>query len=293
MGGLGLVLAALCSLLACGAGDRPAERADQVRRLLADDQYDWVTIAAPGARIHFPAGSHADRRRAELPGRLAEARARMMQALGTEPYPRQVDLFYVDGRADMERLTGSPVTGFAYHDDDAIVLVFNAAWRAFERHELTHVVTLRTWGPAAGPASVEGIATFVDGECGGYPNGRIARTMADRGDLVDLTALVADFRALDDLVAYVEAGAVCELVREREGPVALRRLWAEGLQAAPRLLGVPAEEFERVFRDWLGSRFRPVPEAAWRAIRAGGCGGGGEGRRPGSLGRDPGGRRQG
>jgi hypothetical protein len=181
-------------------------------------------------------------------------------------------LFYIDSRRDMENLTGRPVTGFAYYDDDAVVLVFNESWRAFERHELTHVITLGTWPGPAGMASVEGLATYVDGDCGGYENGRVARAILDRGALIPLEVLAADFRGQDDLVAYLQAASTVEFVVERQGPEAIRLLWVQGLQAIPALLGISPAEFELQFEEWLSTTYDPVPAAAWDAIRGEGCG---------------------
>jgi len=196
----------------------------------------------------------------------------VLSRLDAEDYNRSFELFYVDGRNDMERLTGSPVTGYSYYRDDAVVLVFNDRWRAFERHELTHVVTLRTWGRPAGASAVEGVATFVDGKCGSYDNARIARTILDRGDLLELQLLVDEFRAQDDLVAYLQASALFEFMHERLGASVLRSLWTEGLGNAPGLLGVTEGEFEQQFRQWLSSDHSPIPDAAWQQIRIDGCG---------------------
>ena len=118
----------------------------------------------------------------------------MLDRLALSEYDDLLHLFYVDSREDMANLTGSPATGFSYFDDHAAVVVFNEDWRAFELHELTHTVTLGTWADPAGPAVVEGLATYVDGACGGYRNGRVARTFLDKGSLLPLDVLAEEFR---------------------------------------------------------------------------------------------------
>lgn len=256
----------------CKASPDDSLQGQHVLRILEDDRFDWVTIEADDIRIHFPSGSYAETQRHLLTSRAEDSRREVLTRLSVTEYPDLLHLFYVDGREDMEKLTGSPVTGFSYFDDHAIVVVFNDNWRAFERHELTHIVTLGSWTRPAGPAVVEGLATWVDGRCGGYANGRIARTMLDRGQLIPLESLAGDFRRQDDLIAYLQAASIVEFLVHRRGPRVVAALWDQGLRASPELLQVAADEFKREFEGWLASTYDPVPLNAWESIRAGGCG---------------------
>jgi len=244
----------------------------QVHRILNDPGYEWVTIETPNTRIHYPAGSFAETKSALLPKQVEESRTAVLRRLNAPDYSSTVDLFYVDSRHDMEGLVGSPVTGLAYFDDDAVVLVFNSTWRAFERHELTHVVTLGTWPSPAGDAVVEGLATYVDGYCGGYENGRVARTLLDTGTGLALETLTGEFRLQDDLVAYLQAASAIDFAVERLDRGVIHTLWDRGLRAVPELLELSAREYESQFHDWLSSTYDPVPPAARDAIRAAGCG---------------------
>jgi len=261
----------LLALAGCQAGPEAVDEGPNVRRILRDDRFDWVTVEADGFRIHFPSGSFAESQERLLPGRAEEARRTVLSRLAAE-YAEPVDLFYLDSREDMERLTGRPVTGFSYFEDRAILLVFNDRWKPFERHELTHIVTMDSWPNPAGPAVTEGVATYVDGRCGGYENGRIVRTMLDRESLIPLETLAADFREQDDLIAYLQAGSIIDFMVHRRGPEAIHVLWKGGLGAAPGLLRDSTDEFQDEFETWLLSTYDPVPPASWQAIREGGCG---------------------
>lgn len=267
-----IILWLCCSIAACTSADHGALQSSVVDRMLNDPRYQWVTLETSSARIHFPVGSFADAHRDSLAITAEASVQTVLSRLDAADDARRFELFYVDTRHDMEQLTGNPVTGFSYYRDGAVVLVANGRWRSFERHELSHVVTLQTWGPAAGASSVEGLATFVDGECGGYENGRVARTMLERDVFFEMQTLVEEFRRQDDLIAYLQAAALFEFMYERLGTVVLRSLWSEGLQAAPGLLGVAPDQFEREFRDWLSSTYRSIPETAWQQIRSEGCG---------------------
>jgi len=119
---------------------------------------------------------------------------------------------------------------------------------------------------------VEGLATYIDGTCGGYENGRITRSLLDRGTLIPLTTLSGDFRGQDDLIAYLQAGTLFEFVLESDGSEVVSLLWTQGLLAAPLLLGMSQAEFEEAFEDWVRARYSPITDIAMDAIRTRGCG---------------------
>lgn len=259
-------------LVGCGYSDPSNGDKAEVTHILEDERYEWTTIKTANTRIHFPVGSFADTKREILPRRAEDSRNAVLTRLREEDYSSVLDLFYVDSRSDMEALTGTPVTGYAYFDAGAVVLVFNETWRAFERHELTHVVTLGTWPGPAGDAISEGLATYVDGRCGGYDNGRVTRTILDTQNLIPLDALVADFRGWEDLAAYLQAASVIDFTVRQLGSEVIRTLWDRGLQAVPELLEIPPPDYESTFQEWLSTTYDPIPPAAWNAIRLAGCG---------------------
>jgi len=175
-----LVLA-LSFVAGCASdGGGPSDRA---RLILGDSRYSWTNIETAGARIHYADGSYAERRRDRLTGRVESARQAILDRLGLADYPVTVDVYYVDAREDMRRLTGSPVPGFAYIEGQAVIVVFNEKWRAFERHELAHVIARNVWGETGEPsaATMEGFAVYVDGDCGGYEVGRVLRAVQEKG----------------------------------------------------------------------------------------------------------------
>jgi hypothetical protein len=271
---LRIILPSLIFFGGCHAPEPDADPSAEAVRILGEPHFTWRTIRAPGARIHYSVGSYAEQNQAVLAKRVAESRAAVLKRLGLQGYSRSLDVFYVDSRDEMRQLTGQPVTGMAYTGDDMVVLVFNDEWRAFERHELTHVISRRTWGEPGDPfaATLEGLAVYVDGDCGGYEVGRVARTVADKGEILTLEELLGDFRAQDDLVAYLQAGSIVEYYVRQRGTQSLQRLWERGLGAAPTLLGSPTPLFERNWREWLRSSWGPLPDEAWERIRADGCG---------------------
>jgi hypothetical protein len=262
----------LLTACTCTADGHPGSPPAQTRRILSDARYEWSTMEAADTRIHFPAGSYAESRREVLGARVRDSRSHVFRMLGQSDDGSLFHVFYVDTREDMAALTGAPATGFSYFSDGAVVLVFNSDWQPFERHELAHVVTLGSWPTPGDMAVVEGLATYLQGQCGGYPNGSVARTIMDQNGLIPLDRLSTDFRSLNDLEAYLQAASVIALLVETQGRGILRTAWELGLGAAPDLLGTTAPDFLSDLRVWLQASFEPIPPAALEAIRRGGCG---------------------
>lgn len=268
----GRLVLALLFLAGCSSGESgPSNRA---RAILEDSRYTWTSIETTRARIHYAEGSYAERRLETLPERVGSALEAIQESLRIPYYPETLDVFYVDAREDMQRLTGSPVTGFAFIESQTVVLVFNEEWRAFERHEVTHVISRNTWREPGEPtaATLEGFATFVDGYCGGYEIGRAVRTVLERDSLLDWEPLLGAFRAQDDLIAYLQAASLVEFVDSQGIEEGLPELWSGGLGAAPGLLGVSRSELESAWLEWLKASYAPIPDQAWQRIRSDGCG---------------------
>jgi len=268
-----LYVATLAVVLGC-VGPARTDMSERARGFLENSGYRFQTIESSNARIHSLEGTFAGLDPSVLVQRVEQARGVVLRKLGIPEFWPTLDVFYVETRGDMERLTGYPVTGMSYSQDHMVALVFSETWRAFERHEISHVISRSVWGepgPPEAPA-LEGLAVFVDGDCAGYPVGRVVRAMYDRQLLLDTDRLFGSFRAEDDLVAYLQAGSLFDFVAASGGVEAVREVWESGFADAPRTLGLDLPEFERRWRVELESRWEPVPDEAWLQIRAEGCG---------------------
>jgi len=236
------------------AGPRPAsaqEPAGLAAAALADSAFSWTRKEAPGIRSWFQPGSYAYTHRDSLLARLSvglEADARLIDA---PPLPGPVDVFFLASREEMAAVTGHAVTGFAEMATRSVFLVTNPAWRAFERHEIMHVVAASAWGvPAAGTAWLqEGLAQAADGSCGGVPNAAVAAALADRHGWIPLDAMLERFREQSDLRAYLQAAAFVDFLVKEVGPAALRSLWRQGATTESPVAGRDLAAWERQWRE--------------------------------------------
>lgn len=259
------------------AGDHATDTAQAPAGLaaaaLGNQRFSWLTRSVPGFRVYFQAGSYGARHQDSLLARLPSSLAHARTLLDTRAPAGPIDLFFVETRDDMAALVGGPANGFAHQAARAVFLVTNPAWRAFERHEVTHIVAFHAWGAAAanGDWLVEGLAQAADGRCGGYSNETILRRLAGQRGWIPLEDMLFDFRRQPDLRAYLQAAGFVQYLLAAAGPRAVEQLWRQGSRPETPVNGRPLRAH---FADWRGRLEREplvsVPELA--GIEDVGCG---------------------
>jgi hypothetical protein len=223
---------------------------------LTNPRFAWHLRSIPGFRVYFQSDSYAARHQdsllARLPFALDHARALLQTSAPTGP----IDLFFVETRDEMAELIGGRATGFAHQAARAVFLMTNPSWRAFERHEIMHVVAWHAWGPPAANSAwlQEGLAQAADGQCGDHTNETVLRGLTARRGWIPVEDVLANFRDQPDLRAYLQAAAFVRYLLEAYGPAALSELWREG--ATPDTL--------------LGDRSLATVEQQWRVRVAAG-----------------------
>lgn len=266
----------LGTILPCAA--RPAVAQDAPAGLaaaaLANADFSWIRRDAPGYRVYFLADSyparHQDSLLQRLPDALAHAR-RLLQVNGSATAP--IDLFFIETRPQMQALIGGRATGFAQPSARAVFLMTNPEWRAFEKHEVMHVIAYQGWGQIA-PGNdwiQEGLAQFADGRCGAYSNGDVALALSRRHGWIPFDDVVTRFRQLPDLRGYLQAAAFVQYLHGRFGAAALRPLWRSTTSRATRIAGVPLFDVERQWRSTLQSTSQ-VSDESLTLIEEKGCG---------------------
>ncbi len=261
-------MVAIVCLASCAR--TPDEPQGLARAALDNPSFTWSKREASRLRIYFADGSYPASHQDDLMTRVETAYRDDLEMLGVDTFDGVIDVFFIESRAQMDSLVGFPVTGFAERDARAVFLVANPDWRPFERHEIMHVLAYHAWGPANSAWVEEGFAQFADGACGAYSVDDVAHALAEQSGYVPMDTLVARFRELDDLTAYLQAASMMGFLYETRGRSAARAVWQRGVE------GLPEDETPAAFADtwwqWVKTRARPVPADTLATIRDKGCG---------------------
>jgi hypothetical protein len=240
---------------------------------LADSSFTWVRRSAPGFRVYFLADSYPAAHQDSLLARLPPAVAHTRALIDAPPLIAPFDLFFIETRAQMAALIGGRATGFAQPSTRTVFLVTNPGWRAFERHEIMHVVAQHAWGPPA-PGNdwlQEGLAQAADGVCAGYSNGDVMLGFTARHGWIALDTMLTRFRAQPDLRAYLQAAAFVDYLLRQYGPAPLAELWRTGSRPDSLIHGISLAVLERRWRQQLRPG-REVSSTTLAAVESNGCG---------------------
>lgn len=244
------------------------------RSALDDSTFTWITRRDPGFRVHFQEGSYAAAHQDSLMARLVDAKAHDLTLLGERAFDPTMFVFFLEGRPEMERLLGFTATGFAEMRTASVFLVTNPEWRAFERHEVMHVLATRLWGAPAEPGAwiQEGLAQFADGRCGGYPLDPVVVGLAEDAGYVPIDTLITRFRELNDLTAYIQAASFVGYLYRTHGREVVRDVWRQGLEPAAAALDRTPAELMTAWKRSLPPATDAPPPGRVAAIRSHGCG---------------------
>jgi hypothetical protein len=260
-------------VLAAPGGVRAQSPAGLAASALADSSFTWIQRAVPGFRDYFMADSYPAQHQDSLLARLPPAARHAETLLGLAPLAELIDLFFVESREQMRQLVGAGVTGFAQPSARSVFLVTNSTWRAFERHEVMHVVAGQAWGRWGPNADwlLEGLAQAADGRCGQYSNAGVLLSLTARDGWIPLVDVLSNFRAQPDLRAYLQAAVFVDYLLGRFGPAAVRELWNGGVTPATAVGGGSLEALEQEWRAALRESVQPTADEL-DVIETKGCG---------------------
>jgi len=268
----GIVVAALLAVGLCACAGAPAP-SGLAASALDNPGFTWLHRSVAGFRVYFKTGGYAARHQDSLLARLPASLRHARDLLHTTAPDGPIDVFFVESRDDMSALIGAKATGFADQAARAVFLVNNPSWRAFDRHEIMHVVSFHAWGPPAPNNDwlQEGLAQAADGRCGDYTNEAVLRGFTQRHGWVSLEDMLVNFRQQPDLRAYLQAAAFTRYLLDTFGPEALRLLWQRGATPDTEVGGRSLADLEAQWRARIAAGEQPAA-ADLAAIEETGCG---------------------
>jgi hypothetical protein len=260
-------------VVAAGSQARSQAPAGLAAAALADTSFKWIERQVPGFRVYFLADSYPAVHQDSLLARLPKALAHSRELIDAPPLAGPVDLFFIESRSQMRALTGMGATGFAQPSARTVFLVTNPEWRAFERHEIMHVVAGQTWGTTGSDSDwlQEGLAQAADGACAGYANADVALALAQRHGWIPLSSVIGAFRQQPDVRAYLQAAALTDHLLKHYGSEALRKLWRKGSTPDSMIGGRSLSAIEEAWKGKLAAE-HSISSSTLARVESKGCG---------------------
>jgi hypothetical protein len=260
----------LLILILATTGSLAQRSDDYVRKALEDSTFTWTSTASDRVTIYCEEGSFADQHRMMILRSVSAALDDVLELLGEAEYRAPLNVFYLDSREEMERIVGRPYAGFSNWGANGVFLVLNPEWRSFEKHEITHMVTMGMWGAPDETSRwmIEGVAVYCDGWCREYTVDEVAMSLLSSGELPPLFENYAD---LGEIRAGFYAASVIGFIQHTYGSQALRNLWTNGCGGLKGLLGDDVGGIENAWKDYLKQKVTTDPHMDLDIINKEGC----------------------
>lgn len=273
---LELLTALLAGVSALAAGSDPiaplfAPPTEMVQEVLNAPSVTWDSTQVGQVRLYTQPGSVSHQERDSLAQAADDAVKNADQLLGLDGFPRGLRVFLLTGRDQMQAFIGHRYKGIALFSSDAALLVHNNDVRPYFRHELSHNVSLRSWGMTEAWLR-EGAAVAADGSCLEFTPLDVAAYLARSGQALPFRELLDHFGDHSDMITYLQSASLFLFLVENYGMGTVRSLWSEGLDSSQELFGLSLEQLEENWRAWLRGQGTTVTDADWERLLEKGCG---------------------
>jgi hypothetical protein len=241
---------------------------------LRDTAFTWQTRETEHFRIHYQPDSYAAAHIEQFVRDAEQARANGLSLLGETRFVPRIDVFHLESREQVKRITDFAVRGWADPAARTVLLVRRSSANQGERHEIAHVLSHTFWGPSLDWPTTgwmsEALATYAGGPCSGYSLDEIAAFLDRRGELIPLDSLARRFRSYNDLVAYLQAGSFFGYLHDKYGLARVRALWERGFEKFEEILNTAPAEADAEWRKHLRA-LHPHPRVDWGPLRKESC----------------------
>ena len=220
-----------------------------VEHLLTRDS-SWQTHSFAHGHLHFLPNSHAARTKSELEKKVNSARDSVLRFFAIRDTALPIELFFVDSRDQMRELVGRPIGGMVQSGARTAIFVYNAGYKPFLVHELTHLYTHYHWGSPRARWISEGAAMLASGKCQGHTVDELAHTMERRGAVVEWRRFPDEFDNLNEIPANIQAASMVGFIRRQFSNDGLRDAWmGRDWSSVEELLQMSVSEMEA---RWTG-----------------------------------------
>jgi hypothetical protein len=263
---------------AAGRGAEPAPAPEPLtglaRQAMDHPGVTWRELDGEAVRVHYQPGTFGARHVAALTRSADGALKTAVALVDSGPYEHPLNVFLLTSRDQMIDLLGIRATGFADWRSNSVFLVVRDDWRAFDLHEITHVVSMSKWGEPAEPVwwIREGLAVYADGRCRDHSVDEVAAGYLSRGQLPRAADLIDRFREQGEMRGYLSSGSLVGYLVETFGMRKVEAVWKQGGDTIETVLGTKLDDIDRGWRAKLRAVQAPIAPEEWARVDSLGCG---------------------
>jgi hypothetical protein len=257
------------------ADDPQSYYAPVVDSILHHSNFDFETVKTNGFELYYVQNDYFKDTINYLLKDVLAAYRHCEGIIGKVQNLPAIKVVYFDEREKMKPFVGFTPKGIALPDAHTLLIATNPTIRAYHKHELMHILSWHKFnGYAATPSDwiQEGLSVYADSPCLAHELHEISAYLIYTNKYVKLNELAHKFRTFPDMVAYMQAGSVAQFLIEKYGIQKFERIWKQGFDKIPQILGVSQTQVEDEYIKTILRKYPKKPELNWEYLDKNGCG---------------------
>jgi len=237
---------------------KPAE----IKELNNGWKYETVNKTVENLFFTFPSEGFVFEQKDNYVELCAKAIKPNLSLMGLKEYKDSIQIKFYRSKEEMRIKTSYGSSGYANHFNKTVYLTANESSAPPIKHELMHLLSMRTWGVPSRSSDWmnEGLGTFAENNCDGKSVGEIYRYLMEKNKLISMNQLSSDFYKQPEMIGYHQAGYIVEHLLDFYTIEQFKRLWKDGFENFERIYGVSFSKVKADLEKIVAVKYPNAPE---------------------------------
>jgi peptidase MA superfamily protein len=221
--------------------------------------------------FNFPAGGFAFDHKSDFVDQSLEAMQSNAQIIGLEQFTDTIQIRFLRSRDDMFGFTGLKASGTAYPHIHTLYVVADGKKSPPIKHELMHLIAMLKWGyPHFSSTWInEGLATYAEANCNGYPVSKIYRYLLETDRLIEMDSLRSNFYRQEEMIAYHQSAYMVDHLLNRYSLEQFKELWTKGFDSFQSIYGISFSKVKADLEKAILEKYPTAPDIDWETFKKG------------------------
>lgn len=140
-------------------------------------------------------------------------------------YDQIITVYFFDTKTQMNKVFSTHGDGISFAKSQLAAFVFSRTYNGFTKHEISHVLSINTWGGSALWIE-EGFATLCDEDLQSIHFHAQAQKILETSDFIPIDRVMNRFKSYNgNWYRYVEAASLLKYMKEKYGHELFVQTW--------------------------------------------------------------------
>ena len=185
-----------------------------------------------------------------------------------------LNIVFLNSTDQMNAIARMKGKGLALVEHGYALFVVNDSTRAYLKHELMHILSVKSFGNLNKTSywMSEGLSVYAEGNCFSYSLDELGSYFMHEKLFLPIDTLETKFWDYPDMLTYMESGFVVRYLITNYGLIKFKQLWNAGFNSFNTVYGFTINELERKMRQYIFNKYKKPPTVDWQLLSEKGCG---------------------